>query len=131
MRPGKPSLTATWVAIWRGAASYVHPSIVSDPVAETLLPRRYRWIVSAARRSPAGTTALHAAIGRLSGWRSHHMMLRTRAIDDAIVAAVQAKDITRSSQLVIIGAGLDARAWRLDELRDCAVFEVDHPATQA
>src|SRR6202020_2915373 len=27
--------------------------------------------------------------------------------------------------------GLDTRAYRMPVLRDCAVFEVDHPATQA
>jgi methyltransferase (TIGR00027 family) len=30
----------------------------------------------------------------------------------------------------LLGAGLDARAWRLPALRDATVFEVDHPATQ-
>jgi methyltransferase (TIGR00027 family) len=34
-------------------------------------------------------------------------------------------------QLVILGAGLDSRAWRLDALKDSVVFEVDHPASQA
>jgi methyltransferase (TIGR00027 family) len=33
-------------------------------------------------------------------------------------------------QLVILGAGFDTRAWRLDALRHATVFEVDHPATQ-
>jgi methyltransferase (TIGR00027 family) len=30
----------------------------------------------------------------------------------------------------LLGAGFDSRAYRLDELRDIQVFEVDHPATQ-
>ena len=34
-------------------------------------------------------------------------------------------------QVVLLGAGLDARAFRMPELRDCIVFEVDHPSTQA
>jgi methyltransferase (TIGR00027 family) len=32
---------------------------------------------------------------------------------------------------VILGAGLDSRAWRLDGLKDTVVFEVDHPSSQA
>jgi O-methyltransferase involved in polyketide biosynthesis len=32
---------------------------------------------------------------------------------------------------VILGAGFDTRAWRLDALADATVFEVDHPDTQA
>jgi methyltransferase (TIGR00027 family) len=51
------------------------------------------------------------------------MVARTVAIDDAIVAA-------RSPQLVILGAGLDGRAWRMPELRDVSVFEVDHADSQ-
>jgi hypothetical protein len=42
---------------------------------------------------------------------------RTGAIDDAVRDA-------RSPQLVILGAGLDGRAWRMPELSDVVVFEV-------
>jgi methyltransferase (TIGR00027 family) len=48
---------------------------------------------------------------------------RTVAIDDAIRGRP-------APQLVIAGAGLDGRAWRMRELRDIDVFEVDHPASQ-
>ncbi len=33
--------------------------------------------------------------------------------------------------MVVVGAGYDTRAWRLDALRGRRVIEVDHPATQA
>jgi methyltransferase (TIGR00027 family) len=52
------------------------------------------------------------------------MVPRTLAIDEAVTAKLH-------SQLVILGAGLDGRAWRLKELADIDVFEVDHPASQA
>ena len=55
------------------------------------------------------------------------MALRTRAIDDAVEDAVR----KGARQVVLLGAGLDARAWRMDALRTCTVFEVDHPSTQA
>jgi methyltransferase (TIGR00027 family) len=48
---------------------------------------------------------------------------RTVAIDDAVRAH-------SSPQLVILGAGLDGRAWRMPELAGVMVFEVDQPATQ-
>jgi methyltransferase (TIGR00027 family) len=48
---------------------------------------------------------------------------RTVAIDDAIRGRL-------APQLVIVGAGLDGRAWRMRELRDIDVFEVDYPAAQ-
>jgi methyltransferase (TIGR00027 family) len=48
---------------------------------------------------------------------------RTVAIDDALRVRV-------TGQLVILGAGLDTRAWRLPELTRTDVWEVDHPASQ-
>jgi methyltransferase (TIGR00027 family) len=45
----------------------------------------------------------------------------------AIDVAVRA---TAAPQVVILGAGLDGRAWRMPELSDSVVFEVDHPDTQ-
>jgi methyltransferase (TIGR00027 family) len=51
------------------------------------------------------------------------MLARTVAIDEAIREK-------SSPQLVILGAGLDGRAWRMPELRNVTVFEVDHPDTQ-
>jgi len=52
------------------------------------------------------------------------MAPRTIAIDDAI------RERT-TGQVVVLGAGLDGRAWRMIELATVDVFEVDHPASQA
>src|SRR4051794_5883087 len=46
----------------------------------------------------------------------------------AVVDRVRRGDVP--PQLVILGAGLDARAWRMPELAHVTVFEVDHPASQ-
>src|SRR3954468_10536292 len=48
---------------------------------------------------------------------------RTVAIDEAIIAHA-------APQVVILGAGLDGRAWRLPALAAVPTFEVDHPASQ-
>jgi len=53
--------------------------------------------------------------------------LRTAAIDSAVRDAIA----VGATQLVILGAGYDGRAWRMPELAGVKVFEVDHPATQA
>ncbi len=50
---------------------------------------------------------------------------RTLVLDRAIVSGEPVP------QLVILGAGFDSRAWRLEALQHTTVFEVDHPATQA
>ncbi|MEV4351990.1 SAM-dependent methyltransferase [Actinoplanes sp. NPDC049596] len=52
------------------------------------------------------------------------MAPRTVFIDDAVREQP-------SPQVVILGAGLDGRAWRMPELAAAAVFEVDQPASQA
>jgi methyltransferase (TIGR00027 family) len=54
---------------------------------------------------------------------AHVMVPRTVAIDDAVREAAH-------PQVVILGAGLDGRAWRIPELAAAEVFEVDHPASQ-
>lgn len=103
VRDGAPSLTAIFVAAARGAAGV-------DPFAERLVPRA---IVRAGSLASVGLVA--------------HLRLRTRAIDDVV-----REDAVRGiTQLVILGAGLDARAWRLEETKATTVYEVDHPATQA
>jgi len=51
------------------------------------------------------------------------MVARTVAIDDVVRA-------TAAPQVVILGAGRDGSAWRMPELRDAVVFEIDHPDTQ-
>jgi methyltransferase (TIGR00027 family) len=51
------------------------------------------------------------------------MVPRTVAIDDAVRQRP-------SPQLVILGAGLDGRAWRMPELAESVVYEVDQPASQ-
>lgn len=54
-------------------------------------------------------------------------VMRTRYIDDVVTAAV-----TRGvDQVVILGAGLDTRAYRLAQLAAATVTEVDLPAIQA
>ena len=73
-------------------------------------------------------------LGRLAPWfldlgwphtRSSGVV-RTRLIDDLVRQAIHAG----TPQLVLLGAGFDSRPYRLEEAREVAVCEVDHPATQ-
>jgi methyltransferase (TIGR00027 family) len=55
------------------------------------------------------------------------LVARCRYIDDYLQACLG----TGIEQLVILGAGLDSRAYRFEQLKGrVKVFEVDHPATQ-
>jgi methyltransferase (TIGR00027 family) len=95
----------------------------SDPTAFALLPddakaqvERFRsGVEPKGLRDRLGYTYLEK--------QSKVMVARTVAIDDAVSEAA-------SPQLVILGAGLDGRAWRMPELGKTTVFEVDHPDTQ-
>ena len=55
---------------------------------------------------------------------AERMVPRTVLVDSAVRGAGH-------RQLVIIGAGLGTRPWRLVELAETDVFSVDHPASQA
>jgi methyltransferase (TIGR00027 family) len=56
------------------------------------------------------------------------MAPRTVVIDTAVSGALERGG---DWQVVLLGAGLDARPWRLAPLRGIPVFSVDHPASQA
>lgn len=120
MKAGQASRTAEMVAAWRAyAQGRTSTPKYDEPTAEKLLPER-------ARAELADWRA-----GRLNGFR--HAFLETRA-QLMVARTVEIDDAIREKhnpQLVILGAGLDGRAWRLRGLEDVTVFEVDHPDTQA
>ncbi len=116
MRAGKPSFTASAVAMARAASG-------CDDMATSLLEGPLAWAARVRHLGPAATRVLNlATLGLLD-----HIELRTRAIDAALGEGMEAG----VTQVVLLGAGLDARAWRMPELSHAHVFEVDHPATQA
>jgi methyltransferase (TIGR00027 family) len=129
MRAGNRSRTSDWVAALRALYSEAPPdlAIFDDGVAQRLLPeglaRTVRWISAL----PLGTRAAHRLIGAATWGLSYGVPLRTAAIDSAVVSAVDAG----ARQLVLLGAGLDARAWRMPRLAEVTVYELDHPDTQA
>lgn len=95
----------------------------ADPVAVRLLNDAERAVVDEVR---AGTPPRdwRARMAYESVRASAEVVVpRTVAIDDAVRTRVQGR-------LVILGAGLDTRAWRLPELAKTDVWEVDHPASQ-
>jgi methyltransferase (TIGR00027 family) len=128
MRPGRASFTAQVVAFARGLATLSSPTDtrVEDRLARALLPAHFAWVLGAAAHTPRGSRALRRGLDGVTGNLVEHMALRTLAIDDAVRESVA----LGARQLVLLGAGLDARAYRLDALRGAVVFEVDHPDTQ-
>ncbi|MGB5373984.1 MAG: SAM-dependent methyltransferase [Polyangiales bacterium] len=123
MRAGLPSGTSLLVSFARGLG--VDKQQI-DPVAPQLLPPVLAQL-AAAPRHLGGVAALYRAAVRATTFGLiDHMVLRTQVIDAHLASALH----SGIDQLVILGAGLDARGWRLEALKDVTVFELDHPATQ-
>ncbi len=119
----RPSRTARAAALGRAVGYAGH----RDDLAEQLLPwrdaalaRRLRYRVDGAGRQGRflrPTTAVLAA----------HTTLRMAVIDDLVRDAVA----DGADQVVVLGAGLDTRAWRLPELATTRVLELDLPEIQS
>ncbi|NYJ07066.1 class I SAM-dependent methyltransferase [Petropleomorpha daqingensis] len=96
----------------------------ADPVAVRLLEDDERREVALARAADDPADVRERLIVERLRAVAEGMVARTVAIDDAIADAGH-------RQVVILGAGLDTRPWRLAALRDAVTFAVDHPASQA
>jgi methyltransferase (TIGR00027 family) len=95
----------------------------SDPTAYALLPESTQQQVDEWLAAPPPTTPRDRIRHSVRDTRAYMMVERSIEIDDGIRGS-------GAKQLVILGAGLDGRAWRMPELADTVVFEVDHPDTQ-
>jgi methyltransferase (TIGR00027 family) len=126
MKADRPSDTAVFVAMGRALA---HARGVvrgfDDPFALDLLPDDYRAAVERRLRRRWPRSRREWALGMVARAAERLMGPRTVEIDDGLRA------LPPGHQVVILGAGLDARAYRMPELAASTVFEVDHPASQA
>jgi methyltransferase (TIGR00027 family) len=109
--------TALGVARVRAAESARAQPLFTDPYAAEFL--------AAAGSEPDGT-AETAPTEEQRRWRAaiaFHIVMRTRFFDDYLTDAVAGG----CEQVVLLGAGLDARAFRFDWPRELRWFEVDLP----
>jgi methyltransferase (TIGR00027 family) len=122
MEHDRPSCTAGHVAALRGLGPLLPPAgrLIDDPFGA-------EWTgYGRLRRLAAAMPVLAQRLSRPM-WRwLLYMQVRTFALDQEVAAFTQAG----GRQLILLGAGLDARALRLRHL-GLRVFEIDHPATQA
>ncbi|MGA2929263.1 MAG: SAM-dependent methyltransferase [Solirubrobacteraceae bacterium] len=124
----RPSRTAQLMAVQRGleSARPAQTRLFQDPLAGRFVSPVWHTALRGARF--ALVRRLIEAIYDLVGGPGPRAsaIARTKLIDDLIGEAAPSID-----QLVILGAGYDTRAHRLDCLSDRAVYEIDHPNTQA
>lgn len=115
MQPRQPSLTARSAAAHRAAHQELEGGrVFRDPLAVRILGGDAADIAREATAHPERRTM------RL------FIAARTRVAEDALSVAVG----RGVRQLVVLGAGLDTFAYR-NPYEGLAVFEVDHPSTQA
>ncbi len=108
------SATAAWIAAARARESARPDALFCDPFAAALAGERGLAILA---RSEAA-----------SGAENRFLPIRTRHFDDVLLQAVHAADVR---QVVLLGAGFDARAFRLTLPKGTTVFEIDRPEVLA
>ncbi|MER6088000.1 class I SAM-dependent methyltransferase [Streptomyces bluensis] len=114
---GGVGLTALLVAAARAIETHRHDSLAQDVYAEHFVraaPASAGWPVRMEQVPDGDENPLWGRFARYFG-------LRTRVLDDFLLRSVQAG----ARQVVLLGAGLDARAFRLDWPSDCVIFEID------
>ena len=99
--------TALMVAAARAAETERPDGVVQDPFARHLAGDR-------------GATLVEKLL--VKDWLGIGVGLRCRTIDEMLVEAIAAHDIRA---VVVLGAGLDTRAWRLDLPSELRWIEVD------
>jgi methyltransferase (TIGR00027 family) len=128
MREGKASLTAEFIALFRALETVRRPPerrLFCDPLARAFLGWHLRLVVLLAQ-APVLGPIIFRFIDRRWPAALASAVARTRYIDDALLAAIH----DGAQQVVILGAGFDARAYRFRGLERLRVYEVDHPDTQ-
>jgi methyltransferase (TIGR00027 family) len=116
-----PGVTALGLAAARSVESGRADRLIEDPFARALfeaggedLPMLLDWPEADTSISDAEALHLHG---------SRYIGLRTRFYDDTLLAAIR----QGAGQAVLLGAGLDTRAFRLALPASFRLFEVDQP----
>jgi methyltransferase (TIGR00027 family) len=114
---GGVGLTALLVAAARAIETHRHDTLARDVYAEHFVlaaPASAGWPVRIQQVPDGDANPLWGRFARYFG-------LRTRVLDDFLLRSVH----TGARQVVLLGAGLDTRAFRLDWPPGCVIFEID------
>ncbi|MET9955905.1 class I SAM-dependent methyltransferase [Streptomyces sp. NPDC006339] len=120
---GGVGLTALLVAAARAIETQRHDSLAQDIHAEHFVraaPACSEWPVRLQQVPDGDADPLWGRFARYFG-------LRTRVLDDFLLRSVR----TGARQVVLLGAGLDTRAFRLDWPSGLVVYEIDRAGVLA
>jgi methyltransferase (TIGR00027 family) len=116
MQQGQASVTAVGAAGHRAAHQVLERGLVfADPLALRILGPDADDAIALARERP-----------ERRGLRLF-IAMRSRFAEDSARRAIA----HGARQILVLGAGLDTFAYRLEQTPDLRIFELDHPATQA
>jgi len=123
----RPSLTAEYMALFRALESLRPASsrLFCDPLAHSFLQDSRRWFYAIARLNRGRQLVEWLLDWNTPGARAAGIA-RTKWIDDQTEAT-----LNNVSQLVLLGAGFDTRAFRLPSAHQVTTFELDLPETSA
>jgi methyltransferase (TIGR00027 family) len=121
-----PSKTAETIAVVRVSESRKPEDerVCYDPYAIRFISQE---VLDFAAHNPEKYKAFVARNERLVPGASNSIVARVRFFDDIVKSSIN----DGLEQLVILGAGYDTRAYRIEGLDKVKVLEVDHPATQS
>ncbi|EFV11971.1 SAM-dependent methyltransferase [Segniliparus rugosus] len=117
--------TALMVAVGRALEARQPQPLASDPFAEQFVRAAGEGFWAKALDGDIDLTSLPKP--RFADRIRDHMAVRTRFFDDLFDQAAR----SGVRQFVILAAGLDSRAWRLDWPDGSAVYELDQPQVLA
>jgi methyltransferase (TIGR00027 family) len=123
----RASLTAEYMALFRAIESSRPGSsrLFHDPFASLFLSGWRKWVYPITKFAP-GRRLVERLLDRESPGARAAGVARTKWIDDAVTAALET-----CTQLVLLGAGFDTRAYRLPAAQRANTFELDQPDTSA
>ena len=126
MKANTASRTAQYMALFRAieTAGPKSKRLFTDPYAINFLDKGLQRVARLAGWpiiGPLIPRLIHKrGIGAISSG-----IARTKYIDDLVEATIK----EGSKQVIILGAGFDTRALRLDFLKNISIIEIDHPDT--
>lgn len=128
MKKGQASRTAEFMAFFRAMETNRAPRhrLFQDDFARLFLSPSLRSAANLSRLAPIAFVLRRYIDFKWPGARTS-AIARTRFIDDVASASIQ----SGFTQVVILGAGFDSRAWRIPGMSQTDVYEVDHPSTSA
>jgi len=124
MKAEKTSRTAQYMAFFRALETKQRERLFSDPYAIHFLDSKLR-IATRLSKYPLIAKYIFYTINKKIPGALSSGIARTKYIDILLEKAVS----NGIEQVIILGAGFDTRAVRLDFLKSVSVIEIDHPNT--